>query len=85
MAFTTSQDELEGNAKGIAEEMDLVAESAPPPIWAPFLPTSPFLTRPLRTYGPRTAVLSGMTAAMSGSWASCLNMPAQTLFSSQRE
>ena len=31
MAFTPSQDELEGKAKGIDEEMDLAAESAPTP------------------------------------------------------
>ena len=31
MAFTTGQDELEGQAKGIDEEMDLAAESAPAP------------------------------------------------------
>ena len=31
MAFTPSQDELEGQAKGIDEEMDLAAESAPTP------------------------------------------------------
>ena len=31
MAFTTGQDELEGQAKGIDEEMDLAAESTPTP------------------------------------------------------
>jgi len=31
MAFTPSQDELEGKAQGIDEEMDLAAESAPAP------------------------------------------------------
>ena len=82
MAFTTSQDEFQGNAKGIDEDMDLVAEFAPAPIWTQFLPVLPFLTRPLRTYGPRTGVLSGMTVAMSGSRANCLSMSAQTLFSS---
>jgi hypothetical protein len=31
MAFTTGQDELEGQAKGINEEMDLAAESTRAP------------------------------------------------------
>ena len=31
MAFAPGQDELEGKAKGIDEEMDLAAESAPAP------------------------------------------------------
>ena len=31
MAFTTGQDELEGQAKGIDEEMDLAAESTSAP------------------------------------------------------
>ena len=84
MAFTTSKDGLQGKAKGIDEELDLAAESALALTWALFLLTSPFFDPPAAHIWARTAVLSGITAAMSGSWANCLNMSAQTPFSSQR-
>lgn len=84
MAFTTGQDELEGQAKGIDEEMDLAAESTSAPTQALFLLRAPFFEPPAAHIWARTAVLSGITAAISGSWANCLNISAQTPFSSQR-
>ena len=84
MAFTPGQDELEGKAKGIDEEMDLASESAPAPTQARFLLWTPFFDPPAALIWARTTVLSGITAAMSGSWANCLNMSAHTPFSSQR-
>jgi len=77
MAFTTSQDERQGKAKGIDEEMELAAESASAPTKALFLLRAPFFDPPAAHLWARTAVLSSMTAAMSGSWANCLNMSAQ--------
>ena len=64
--------------------MDLAAESSPAPTWALFLLASPFFDPPAAHIWARTAVLSGMTAAMSGSWANCLDMSTQTPFSSLR-
>ncbi len=84
MAFTSGQYELEGQAKGINEEMDLAAESTSTPAQALFLLTAPFLDPPAVHIWARTAVLSGIAAAMSGSWANCLNISAQTPFSSRR-
>ena len=71
-------------AKGVDKEMDLAAESAPAPTQALFVLRAPFFEPPAAYIWARTAVLSGMTAAMSGSWANCLNMSAQIPFSSQR-
>ena len=68
----------------VDEEMDLAAEATPAPTWALLVLTPPFLEPPAVHIWARTAVLSGMTAAMYGSWANCLNMSAQTPFSCQR-
>jgi len=67
MAFSASQDEPSGEAQRIDEEMDLAAEATPAPTWALFVLTPPFLEPPAAHIWARTAVLSGMTAAMSGS------------------
>ena len=69
---------------GIDEEMDFAAESAPAPFQAQFLLSVPFFEPPAAHIWARTTVLSGMTAAMSGSWTKCFNMSAQTPFASQR-
>ena len=58
MAFTTSQDELQGKAEGIDEEMDLVSESARAPTWALVSLTSSFFDPPAAHVWARTAVLS---------------------------
>ena len=78
MALTPGQDELEGKAKGIDEEIDLAAESAPAPTQALFLLRAPFFDPPAALIWARAAVLSGITAAMSGSWANSWSMSAQT-------
>ncbi len=67
MAFTTGQDELEGKARGIDEKMDLAAESAPAPAEALFWLWAPFFDPPAALIWARTTVLSGITAAISGS------------------
>ena len=84
MALTPGQDELEGKAQGTDEEIDLAAESAPAPTQALFLLRAPFFDPPAALIWARTTVLSGITAAMSGSWANCWNMSAHSPFSSQR-
>ena len=84
MAFPAGQDELQGEAMRIDEEVDLAAEATPAPTQALFVLAPPFLEPPAAHIWARTAVLSGMTSAISGSWANCLNMSAQMPFSSQR-
>ena len=84
MAFTAIQDDLKGEAKRINAEMDLAAEATPALTWAPFVLAPLILEPPAAHTWARTAVLPGMTAAMSGSWANSLNTSVQTPFSSQR-
>ena len=54
MAFTPSQDELEGKVKGIDEEMDLAAEFAPAPTFALFLLTSSSFYPPAESVAGRS-------------------------------